>query len=135
MVNRGFVCTVLEDSKVLALIQWDNDTWSPDEFLWATIQRLPGVPGSMRPSPKFDMTDMHAIARLVKWPWYKGVSMLKRCVYMGPETCSGCCSSTTSLPTSLTRTPLLSDVWRSILSIRPWQKYTNANYFVCSESF
>lgn len=75
VVNRGFVRAVLEDSNVLALIRWDNETWSPDEFLWATIQRLPGVPGSMR--PKLDMTDMHALSRLVKWLWYKGVSMLK----------------------------------------------------------
>lgn len=75
VVNSGFVRAVLEDSKVLALIRWDNETWSPDEFLWAIIQRLPGMPGSMR--PKLDMTDMHALARLVKWPWYKGVSKLK----------------------------------------------------------
>ncbi|XP_041755839.2 beta-1,3-galactosyl-O-glycosyl-glycoprotein beta-1,6-N-acetylglucosaminyltransferase-like [Coregonus clupeaformis] len=81
VVNRGFVRAVLEDSKVLALIQWANDTWSPDEFLWATIQRLPGVPGSMRPSPKFDMTDMHAISRLVKWPWHEGEEDSSSAVY------------------------------------------------------
>uniref|UniRef100_A0A8C4EKF8 Beta-1,3-galactosyl-O-glycosyl-glycoprotein beta-1,6-N-acetylglucosaminyltransferase n=1 Tax=Dicentrarchus labrax TaxID=13489 RepID=A0A8C4EKF8_DICLA len=46
VVNRGYIRSVLEDNRVLALIEWAKDTYSPDEFLWATIQRIPGVPGS-----------------------------------------------------------------------------------------
>ncbi|XP_054467752.1 beta-1,3-galactosyl-O-glycosyl-glycoprotein beta-1,6-N-acetylglucosaminyltransferase-like [Anoplopoma fimbria] len=72
VVNRGFVRSVLEDNRIPALIEWAKDTYSPDEFLWATIQRLPGIPGSKRPSPKYDMTDINAIARLVKWHAYEG---------------------------------------------------------------
>ncbi|KAM9360685.1 beta-1,3-galactosyl-O-glycosyl-glycoprotein beta-1,6-N-acetylglucosaminyltransferase-like [Symphorus nematophorus] len=72
VVNRGYVRSVLEDKRVLALMEWAKDTYSPDEFLWATIQRIPGVPGSTRPNPKYDMTDMNAIARLVKWHAHEG---------------------------------------------------------------
>uniref|UniRef100_A0A3B4YCP0 Glucosaminyl (N-acetyl) transferase 1 n=1 Tax=Seriola lalandi dorsalis TaxID=1841481 RepID=A0A3B4YCP0_SERLL len=72
VVSRGYVRSVLEDSRIQTLIEWAKDTYSPDEFLWATIQRIPGVPGSARPNTKYDMSDMHAIARLVKWQWHEG---------------------------------------------------------------
>uniref|UniRef100_A0A4W6GB73 Uncharacterized protein n=1 Tax=Lates calcarifer TaxID=8187 RepID=A0A4W6GB73_LATCA len=48
VVNRGYIHSVLKDNRILALIEWAKDTYSPDEFLWATIQRIPGVPGSTR---------------------------------------------------------------------------------------
>lgn len=86
MVNRGYVRSVLEDTRIQALIEWAKDTYSPDEFLWATIQRIPGVPGSTRPSSKYDMTDVNAIARLVKWQWHEGSQESLEAVY--PE-CHG----------------------------------------------
>ncbi|KAM9360684.1 beta-1,3-galactosyl-O-glycosyl-glycoprotein beta-1,6-N-acetylglucosaminyltransferase-like [Symphorus nematophorus] len=86
VVNRGYVRSVLEDKRVLALIEWAKDTYSPDEFLWATIQRIPGVPGSTRPNPKYDMTDINAIARLVKWEGHEGPEGSLDAVY--PE-CQG----------------------------------------------
>uniref|UniRef100_A0A668APY9 Glucosaminyl (N-acetyl) transferase 3, mucin type n=1 Tax=Myripristis murdjan TaxID=586833 RepID=A0A668APY9_9TELE len=81
VVNRGYVRSVLEDSQILALIEWAKDTYSPDEFLWATIQRMPHVPGSLWPSAKYDQTDMTAIARLVKWAWHEGSEGLLEAVY------------------------------------------------------
>ncbi|XP_039659092.1 beta-1,3-galactosyl-O-glycosyl-glycoprotein beta-1,6-N-acetylglucosaminyltransferase-like [Perca fluviatilis] len=72
VVNRGYIRSVLEDKRVLALIEWAKDTYSPDEFIWATIQRIPGVPGSTMPNRKYDMTDINAIARLVKWQSHEG---------------------------------------------------------------
>ncbi|XP_071385591.1 beta-1,3-galactosyl-O-glycosyl-glycoprotein beta-1,6-N-acetylglucosaminyltransferase-like [Centroberyx affinis] len=81
VVNRGYVRSVLEDSRVLALIEWAKDTYSPDEFLWATIQRMPGVPGSTWPNSKYDMTDINAIARLVKWAWHEGSQGVLEAVY------------------------------------------------------
>ncbi|KAM7017595.1 beta-1,3-galactosyl-O-glycosyl-glycoprotein beta-1,6-N-acetylglucosaminyltransferase-like [Tautogolabrus adspersus] len=86
VVSRGFIRSVLEDKRVQALIDWSKDTYSPDEFLWATIQRLPGVPGSMWPNQKYDMTDINAIARLVKWLWHEGEEGSQQAVY--PE-CQG----------------------------------------------
>ncbi|KAM8760524.1 beta-1,3-galactosyl-O-glycosyl-glycoprotein beta-1,6-N-acetylglucosaminyltransferase-like [Acanthopagrus schlegelii] len=72
VVSRGYIRSVLEDSRIQALIEWAKDTYSPDEFLWATIQRIPGVPGSTWPNSKYDMTDINAIARLVKWWSHEG---------------------------------------------------------------
>ncbi|XP_070760955.1 beta-1,3-galactosyl-O-glycosyl-glycoprotein beta-1,6-N-acetylglucosaminyltransferase-like [Enoplosus armatus] len=86
VVNRGYIRSVLEDNRVQALIEWANDTYSPDEFLWATIQRIPGVPGSTWPNPKYDMTDINAVARLVKWQWHEGSQGSPEAVY--PE-CQG----------------------------------------------
>lgn len=46
VVNQGYVRSMLEDEWVQTLIEWAKDTFRPDEFLWATIQLMPGVPGS-----------------------------------------------------------------------------------------
>ncbi|XP_053277813.1 beta-1,3-galactosyl-O-glycosyl-glycoprotein beta-1,6-N-acetylglucosaminyltransferase [Pleuronectes platessa] len=86
VVSRGFIRSVLEDRRVLALMEWAKDTYSPDEFLWATIQRMPGVPGSTWPHRKYDITDVNAIARLVKWQWHEGSQDSPDAVY--PE-CHG----------------------------------------------
>ncbi|XP_051807026.1 beta-1,3-galactosyl-O-glycosyl-glycoprotein beta-1,6-N-acetylglucosaminyltransferase-like [Acanthochromis polyacanthus] len=81
VVCRGYIRSVLEDDRILTLIEWAKDTYSPDEFLWATIQRMPGVPGSIRPHGKYDMSDMNAIARLVKWQWHEGPQESLNAVY------------------------------------------------------
>ncbi|XP_035763265.1 beta-1,3-galactosyl-O-glycosyl-glycoprotein beta-1,6-N-acetylglucosaminyltransferase-like [Neolamprologus brichardi] len=86
VVNRGYIRSVLEDERIQALIEWAKDTYSPDEFLWATIQRMPGVSGSTWPNRKFDITDMNAIARMVKWQWHEGSEGSLQAVY--PE-CKG----------------------------------------------
>ncbi|XP_061451123.1 beta-1,3-galactosyl-O-glycosyl-glycoprotein beta-1,6-N-acetylglucosaminyltransferase 3 [Rhineura floridana] len=72
VVTRKFVQHLFEDLTAKELIEWSKDTYSPDEHLWATLHRLPGVPGSVPFSSKFDLTDMNAIARLVKWSYSEG---------------------------------------------------------------
>ncbi|XP_017269213.1 beta-1,3-galactosyl-O-glycosyl-glycoprotein beta-1,6-N-acetylglucosaminyltransferase-like [Kryptolebias marmoratus] len=86
VVTRGFVRSVLEDTRIEMLINWFKDTYSPDEFLWATIQRIPGVPGSKWPNSKYDQTDVNALARLVKWQWHEGSQDSESAAY--PE-CQG----------------------------------------------
>ncbi|CAJ1068429.1 beta-1%2C3-galactosyl-O-glycosyl-glycoprotein beta-1,6-N-acetylglucosaminyltransferase-like [Xyrichtys novacula] len=86
VVNRGYIHSVFEDPRIQDLIEWSKDTYSPDEFLWATIQRIPGVPGSTWPNQKYDMSDVNAIARLVKWVWHEGSEGSLKAVY--PE-CQG----------------------------------------------
>ncbi|XP_051810682.1 beta-1,3-galactosyl-O-glycosyl-glycoprotein beta-1,6-N-acetylglucosaminyltransferase-like [Acanthochromis polyacanthus] len=81
VVTRGYIRSVLEDDRIQMLIEWGKDTYSPDEFLWATIQRMPGVPGSTRPHSKYDMTDMNSVARLVKWQWHEGPQDSLEAVY------------------------------------------------------
>ncbi|NP_001098683.1 beta-1,3-galactosyl-O-glycosyl-glycoprotein beta-1,6-N-acetylglucosaminyltransferase isoform X1 [Ornithorhynchus anatinus] len=72
VVSRKYVEFVLESSKVFKLIEWAKDTYSPDEYLWATIQRIPEVPGALSSSTKYDVSDMHAVARFVKWHYFEG---------------------------------------------------------------
>ncbi|XP_044302332.1 beta-1,3-galactosyl-O-glycosyl-glycoprotein beta-1,6-N-acetylglucosaminyltransferase [Varanus komodoensis] len=72
VVSRRFVEYVLENSNVLAFIEWAKDTYSPDEYLWATIQRIPEVPGAASASAKYDVSDMNALARFVKWHYFEG---------------------------------------------------------------
>lgn len=86
MVNRGFIHSVLTDLRIQKLMEWAKDTYSPDEFLWATIQRLHAVPGSQWPNRMHDMTEITAIARLVKWIDMEGLEGSPHAAY--PE-CQG----------------------------------------------
>ncbi|XP_062855361.1 beta-1,3-galactosyl-O-glycosyl-glycoprotein beta-1,6-N-acetylglucosaminyltransferase-like [Trichomycterus rosablanca] len=92
VVSREFVRFVLEDPNAQMLMEWANDTYSPDELLWATLQRIPGVPGFLRPHSKYDISDIHSISRLVKWgphelgfdavyPRCHGIHIRNICVY------------------------------------------------------
>ncbi|XP_051893731.1 beta-1,3-galactosyl-O-glycosyl-glycoprotein beta-1,6-N-acetylglucosaminyltransferase-like [Pristis pectinata] len=72
VVSRPFVEHIFKDPKVKQLIEWSKDTYSPDEFIWATLQRMPGVPGSEPSHPKYDVSDMRSVARLVKWKYFEG---------------------------------------------------------------
>ncbi|XP_015666487.1 beta-1,3-galactosyl-O-glycosyl-glycoprotein beta-1,6-N-acetylglucosaminyltransferase 3 [Protobothrops mucrosquamatus] len=72
VVTREFVQHLFEDPTARRLIEWSKDTYSPDEHLWATLHRMPEVPGSVPSNDKFDLTDMNSIARLVKWSYIEG---------------------------------------------------------------
>ncbi|KAJ3603602.1 hypothetical protein NHX12_028347 [Muraenolepis orangiensis] len=72
VVSRGYVHSILYDEDVQRLAAWAQDTYSPDEFFWATVQRMPNVPGSSPPDAKYDLTDVNALARMVKWVWHEG---------------------------------------------------------------
>lgn len=72
VVSRAFVEHVLQDGEVQRFLEWEKDTYSPDEHLWATLQRMPSVPGSLPQNNKFDVSDMLAIARAVKWSYLAG---------------------------------------------------------------
>ncbi|NWQ96486.1 GNT2A transferase, partial [Burhinus bistriatus] len=46
-ITRPFVEFVLQDQRAIDLLAWSEDTYSPDEHFWVTLNRIPGVPGSM----------------------------------------------------------------------------------------
>ncbi|XP_043821875.1 N-acetyllactosaminide beta-1,6-N-acetylglucosaminyl-transferase isoform X2 [Dromiciops gliroides] len=46
-LTREFVNFVLQDQRAIDLFEWSKDTYSPDEHFWVTLNRNPGVPGSM----------------------------------------------------------------------------------------
>lgn len=72
VVTRAFVKHVMQDRDVQKLLEWEEDTYSPDEHLWATLQRMPSVPGSVPANIKYDTSDMQALARVVKWSYLAG---------------------------------------------------------------
>lgn len=72
VVTRAFVKHVIQDRGIQKFLEWEMDTYSPDEHLWATLQRMPSVPGSMPANIKYDVSDMNAFARVVKWSYLAG---------------------------------------------------------------
>ncbi|XP_069482019.1 beta-1,3-galactosyl-O-glycosyl-glycoprotein beta-1,6-N-acetylglucosaminyltransferase [Ambystoma mexicanum] len=72
VVSRPFVEYVLENEKILTFIEWAKDTYSPDEYLWATIQRFPETPGFLPTNEKYDVSDMNSVARFVMWHYFEG---------------------------------------------------------------
>ena len=56
------------DARVKEFMRWNEDTYSPDEHIWASLQRwYPVLPGSYPPHPKYDRNELVSIPRLVKW--------------------------------------------------------------------
>lgn len=72
VVTRAFVQHVLENPAAQQFLEWAKDTYSPDEHVWATLNRMPGVPGAVPPNEKYHLSDMNALARLVKWQYLEG---------------------------------------------------------------
>ncbi|NXB11844.1 GCNT3 acetylglucosaminyltransferase, partial [Cnemophilus loriae] len=71
-VTRDFVQYVFENPTAQKFLEWSKDSYSPDEHVWATLNRMPGVPGGMPHSDKFQLSDMNALPRLVKWEFLEG---------------------------------------------------------------
>ncbi|GCC25100.1 hypothetical protein chiPu_0003505 [Chiloscyllium punctatum] len=72
IVSRRFVEYLLKSPKIQKFIEWEKDTFSPDEHMWATLQRMPDMPGSVPVNNKYDTSDMNSLARLVKWSYLEG---------------------------------------------------------------
>ncbi|XP_040269778.1 beta-1,3-galactosyl-O-glycosyl-glycoprotein beta-1,6-N-acetylglucosaminyltransferase 3-like [Bufo bufo] len=72
VLTRDFVKSLFENYIAIAFMEWTKDTYSPDEYLWATLQRLPEMPGSVPSHSKYDTSDLNALARLVKWQSLEG---------------------------------------------------------------
>ncbi|MED6282772.1 Beta-1,3-galactosyl-O-glycosyl-glycoprotein beta-1,6-N-acetylglucosaminyltransferase [Characodon lateralis] len=72
VVSRAFVKHVMQDREVQNFMEWEKDTYSPDEHMWATLQRMPSVPGSAPANSKYEVSDMQALARAVKWAYLAG---------------------------------------------------------------
>ncbi|XDV52758.1 hypothetical protein PO909_021425 [Leuciscus waleckii] len=64
VVSREFVDHIIKSKEIQDFMEWEKDTYSPDEHMWATLQRMPSVPGSNPPNRKYEQSDMNAIARL-----------------------------------------------------------------------
>ncbi|XP_067390877.1 beta-1,3-galactosyl-O-glycosyl-glycoprotein beta-1,6-N-acetylglucosaminyltransferase 3 [Emydura macquarii macquarii] len=72
VVTRDFVQYLFENPTVQQLLEWSKDTYSPDEHIWATLHRMPGMPGSVPYNDKYELSDVNAVVRLVKWGYLEG---------------------------------------------------------------
>uniref|UniRef100_A0A2D4N5S8 Beta-1,3-galactosyl-O-glycosyl-glycoprotein beta-1,6-N-acetylglucosaminyltransferase 4 n=1 Tax=Micrurus spixii TaxID=129469 RepID=A0A2D4N5S8_9SAUR len=85
---RAFVQYILGNSHVQDFLEWSKDTYSPDEHFWATLIRMPGVPGQISREAK-DITDLQSKTRLVKWNYHEnslyppctGIHLRSVCIY------------------------------------------------------
>lgn len=68
VLSREFVAHMQTSPVVKDFLTWSEDTYSPDEHFWATLVRLPGVPGEV-PRSQPDITDLMSRTRLVKWEY------------------------------------------------------------------
>ncbi|XP_034297029.1 beta-1,3-galactosyl-O-glycosyl-glycoprotein beta-1,6-N-acetylglucosaminyltransferase 4 [Pantherophis guttatus] len=89
---RAFVQYILGNSHVQDFLEWSKDTYSPDEHFWATLIRIPGVPGQISREAE-DITDLQSKTRLVKWnynenflyPPCTGIHLRSVCIYGAAE--------------------------------------------------
>lgn len=66
VLSREFIVNIYSSAVVKDFLAWSEDTYSPDEHFWATLVRMPGVPGEVSRSQP-DITDLMSKTRLVKW--------------------------------------------------------------------
>ncbi|XP_068191141.1 beta-1,3-galactosyl-O-glycosyl-glycoprotein beta-1,6-N-acetylglucosaminyltransferase 4-like [Antennarius striatus] len=92
VLSREFVEHMDDSVVVKDFLKWSEDTYSPDEHFWATIARLPAVPGEI-PRSQPDVTDLMSKTRLVKWhyleenlyPPCSGKHVRSVCIYGAAE--------------------------------------------------
>ncbi|XP_078087631.1 NACHT, LRR and PYD domains-containing protein 3-like [Mustelus asterias] len=71
IVTRTFVSVLFANPEIQAFFKWSEDTYSPDEHVWATLQRMPEIPGYMPYIPGNYESDP-VVTRVVKWSFIAG---------------------------------------------------------------
>ncbi|XP_033035771.1 beta-1,3-galactosyl-O-glycosyl-glycoprotein beta-1,6-N-acetylglucosaminyltransferase 4 isoform X1 [Trachypithecus francoisi] len=71
VLSQAFVKYIFNNSVIQDFFAWSKDTYSPDEHFWATLIRVPGIPGEISRSAQ-DVSDLQSKTRLVKWNYYEG---------------------------------------------------------------
>uniref|UniRef100_UPI00398E89AB beta-1,3-galactosyl-O-glycosyl-glycoprotein beta-1,6-N-acetylglucosaminyltransferase 3-like n=1 Tax=Pristiophorus japonicus TaxID=55135 RepID=UPI00398E89AB len=72
LVTREFVSILFVNPEIQEFFKWSEDTYSPDEHIWATLQRMPELPGSIPYTPRHHWGDAPVLTRAVKWTFYAG---------------------------------------------------------------
>ncbi|XP_041042962.1 beta-1,3-galactosyl-O-glycosyl-glycoprotein beta-1,6-N-acetylglucosaminyltransferase 4-like isoform X4 [Carcharodon carcharias] len=71
VLSYDFVKYITHSIVAKDFLAWSADTYSPDEHFWATMVRVPGVPGELS-WPEAEVTDLQSKVRLVKWSYLEG---------------------------------------------------------------
>uniref|UniRef100_UPI0037E8940E beta-1,3-galactosyl-O-glycosyl-glycoprotein beta-1,6-N-acetylglucosaminyltransferase 4-like n=1 Tax=Semicossyphus pulcher TaxID=241346 RepID=UPI0037E8940E len=77
VLSRDFIVYMNSSAVVKDFLAWSEDTFSPDEHFWATLVRIPGVPGEV-PRSRPDISALISKTRLVKWK-YKEAALYPPC--------------------------------------------------------
>ncbi|KAF7644002.1 hypothetical protein LDENG_00229750 [Lucifuga dentata] len=93
VLSREFIAYINTSNVFTDFLAWSEDTYSPDEHFWATLVRMPGVPGEV-PRSQSDITDLMSKTRLVKWHYLEesvyppctGTHVRSVCIYGAAET-------------------------------------------------
>ncbi|XP_067915976.1 beta-1,3-galactosyl-O-glycosyl-glycoprotein beta-1,6-N-acetylglucosaminyltransferase 3-like [Heterodontus francisci] len=72
LVTKEFVSNLFVNKEIQAFFKWSEDTYSPDEHIWATLQRMPKVPGSIPYTPTHLSGKPRVLTRTVKWSFEAG---------------------------------------------------------------
>ncbi|XP_057350271.1 beta-1,3-galactosyl-O-glycosyl-glycoprotein beta-1,6-N-acetylglucosaminyltransferase 4 isoform X1 [Manis pentadactyla] len=72
VLSQAFIKYIFNNSLVKDFFAWSKDTYSPDEHFWATLIRVPGMPGEISRSAQ-DVSDLQSKTRLVKWNYHEGL--------------------------------------------------------------
>ncbi|XP_048022662.1 beta-1,3-galactosyl-O-glycosyl-glycoprotein beta-1,6-N-acetylglucosaminyltransferase 4-like [Megalobrama amblycephala] len=91
-LSREFVVFVHQSFLARDFLAWSEDTYSPDEHFWATLVRVPGVPGEV-PRSDPEISELISKTRLVKWSYLEevlyppctGVHVRAVCIYGAAE--------------------------------------------------
>ncbi|XP_056587180.1 beta-1,3-galactosyl-O-glycosyl-glycoprotein beta-1,6-N-acetylglucosaminyltransferase 4-like [Triplophysa dalaica] len=67
-VSQEFAAFVQWSSLARDFLAWSEDTYSPDEHFWATLVRVPGVPGEV-PRSDPEISELQSKTHLVKWSY------------------------------------------------------------------
>ncbi|GCB79362.1 hypothetical protein scyTo_0020199 [Scyliorhinus torazame] len=68
VLSYDFVKYISHSTVAKEFLAWSADTYSPDEHFWASMVRVPGVPGELSMSHA-EVTDLQSKVRLVKWSY------------------------------------------------------------------
>ncbi|KAK7505894.1 hypothetical protein BaRGS_00002616 [Batillaria attramentaria] len=81
--SRAFVTSVLTNHAAHSIIQWFNDTYAPEENVWATISSLPWIPGGYPIDVRHDRNQHASRAVAFQWDAYtcKGEYQRGVCVF------------------------------------------------------
>lgn len=67
--SREFVRFILEDDIAQRLVKWFNETISPEELVWSTLNALPFAPGGYKVETRHNANTF--LSRAMVWAWDK----------------------------------------------------------------
>ncbi|XP_074523933.1 beta-1,3-galactosyl-O-glycosyl-glycoprotein beta-1,6-N-acetylglucosaminyltransferase 4-like [Halichoeres trimaculatus] len=70
ILSREFIVYMDSSTVVKDFLAWTVDTKMPEETIWATLVRIPGVPGEV-PRSHPDITHLMSKTRMIKWSWHE----------------------------------------------------------------